>query len=421
MQKERKRKILVPIFYRAHLGRLRSVLSAIQRHPELELQVIVGTHAAHGSFFTNLYHSEPHSWHAFPWYVRARMRSLAGAFRPSYASRDPLSRKILEGGFAIHGRIPLFFDGGVPATMAKSVGFGMVRIIDELTRLKPDIVFIHADRFEMMAVALAAAYLNIPIAHNEAGDISGTIDESVRHAITKLAHIHFAATEQSRERVIQMGEDPRFVFTVGSPAIDALVHLDRVVPPGMVGAVNPAEPYILAMAHPVATESAGENARMMAGLITALERLAMPTVFIGGNSDSRSRATGPAFAAWTSQKRLPNLFATKWMHPDQYLRVLANASCAIGNSSSFIREGAYLGTPAVLVGSRQQGRERGENVVEVAADAEEITAAVRAQITHGRFASDARFGAGTAGMKIADILANANPPIQKKFYDLTGK
>jgi UDP-hydrolysing UDP-N-acetyl-D-glucosamine 2-epimerase len=110
--------------------------------------------------------------------------------------------------------------------MAKSVGIGMVRIIDELQRLKPDLVFVNADRFEMMAVTLAAAYLNIPIAHHEGGDVSGTIDESVRHAITKFAHLHFAATETSRKRILQMGEDPRYVFTVGSPTIDAIKSLN---------------------------------------------------------------------------------------------------------------------------------------------------------------------------------------------------
>lgn len=415
----KKKKILVPIFYRAHLGRLRSVLAAIQNHPDLELQIIVGTHAAHGSFFAHLYHSKPHSRHALFWYVKARMNTLMGAFLPSFVVRhDALLRKVLEAGLPLHGRIPLFVDGGVPATMAKSVGFGMVRMIDELTRLKPDMIFIHADRFEMMAAALAAAYLNIPIAHNEAGDTSGTIDESVRHAITKFAHIHFAATEKSRRRVIQMGEDPRFVHTVGSPAIDALVDLDRTVPAGALGAVNPAAPYLVVLVHPVTTEDQEENIRTMENVMAAVEWLGMPAVLIGGNSDSGSRVTGRVFTEWVSKKRLPHLFATKWMRPDQYVRVLAGAACAIGNSSSFIREGAYFGTPAVLVGSRQFHRERGENAIEVGVGADEIVDAVRAQIARGRYPSDLRFGNGDAGVRTADILAKDDPPIQKRFYDL---
>lgn len=406
MSLSNRKKILVPIFYRAHLGRLRSVLHAIERHPQLELQVMSASQAAFGSFFANIIHSEPRSWRfSLPWYIKAIF--LGG--------RDPLLQKIREEGFSVHSQISLFLDGGTPTVMAKSVGLGIIKIIDEMRRLKPDIVFINADRFEMMALTIAAAYLNIPIAHNEAGDISGTIDESVRHAITKFAHMHFTATETSRKRVIQMGEDPCFVFTVGSPVIDILKKIDQTIPeiPGF----DIKKPFLLAMLHPVTTQSEEENLRIVNETISVLEKLKMPTILIGGNSDAHSRAVGPSIASWADNSNHSWLFWAKWLHPDRYFRALANAACALGNSSSFIREAAYLGTPAVLVGSRQQGRERGKNVMEIAVDADKIEKAVRDQLAHGRYPQDLIFGDGNAGEKIAEILATINPSIQKKFYE----
>lgn len=411
---QKKKKILVPIFYRAHLGRLQSVLHAIATHQDLELQIMVAVPGAYGSFWRHLWHSAPQRWNAaLPWYIRARMR---GMFKG--ASADPLVRKVREEGFTVQSEIPLFFDGGTPATMAKSVGFGMVRIIDEMQRLKPDMVFVNADRFEMMAVTLAAAYCNIPIAHNEAGDVSGTIDESVRHAITKFAHVHLTATEVSRKRVIQMGENPDFVFMVGSPVIDVLKELDMTTPIVSIGGFDTSRQYLVAMVHPITTENNQENLRMVQSVLAALEELKMPTVIIGGNSDAQSQVSGPTIAKWLEEKKHPWVKAFKWVHSAHYFQLLARAACAVGNSSSFIREAGYLGIPAVIVGSRQQGREYGENVLEVAADGGAIRRAVQKQIAHGRYPRSTLFGDGGTGKKIAEILATADPSIQKKFYEI---
>ena len=415
----RKKKILVPIFFRGHLGRLRSVLSGIRDDPRLELQIMAATSQAYGSFFTHIRHSEPRSWrYSLPWYGKARAIEIMSRLRPQILSRyDPLVRHIMREGFAIDSRVPFFLDGGTSAVMAKSVGIGVVRITDELMRLKPDRVFINGDRFEMMAVAIAAAYLNIPITHHEGGDISGTIDESVRHAITKFSHIHLTATARSRERVLQMGEDPRFVFSVGSPTIDALKKIDFGAREQILAGIDPDHPYLLVLAHPVTTEGDKENRRAVESTLNVLERLRVPTVLVAGNSDAYSRIVGPMIADWKERKHPPYATITKLLHPDRYARLLAWAACAIGNSSSFIREGAYLGTPAVLVGSRQRGRERGKNVKEVAANPDAIERAVREQMAHGRYASDPMFGDGSAGKRIVEILATAEPPIQKSFYD----
>lgn len=416
---ERKKKILVPIFFRGHLGRLRSVLTGIQEDRRLELQVMVALPQVFGSLTTHIWHSDPRSWrHALPWYLRARIAGMIARFRPSVLERyDALVRHVRTEGFPIHSYIPLFLDGGTSETMAKSVGIGMVRVIDELRRLRPDIVLVNGDRFEMMAIALAAAYLNIPIAHHEGGDVSGTIDESIRHAITKLSHMHLPATERSRERLLQMGEDPRYVFTTGSPTIDALKRVDFSTRQEMLPGINPSLPYLVVMVHPVTTEGDAENRRTATSILAVVERLKMPTAIIAGNSDAYSRIVGSLVAEWKEKIKPSYAVLTKLLRPDRFARLLAGAACALGNSSSFIREGAYLGTPAVIVGSRQQGRECGKNVREVSADPDAIEQAVREQMAHGRYASDAMFGDGTAGKRIVEILATVNPPLQKRFHE----
>lgn len=414
------KKILIPISNRAHYGRLRSVLQAINNHPNLDLQIVVGTPAAYDYFLMNIKHSRPHSWRlSLPWYLRARMLYFIDLFKPgTILKNDLLARSILNEGYKIDARVPLFFDGGTSETMAKSVGIGIMHIVDVLKKLKPDIVFVNADRFEMMAVALAAAYLNIPIAHNEGGDLSGTIDESIRHSITKLSHIHFTATEISRQRVIQMGENPHYVFNVGSPAIDVLKKLDLKSPFDIIFGIDLSRPYLLGLLHPVATESSLENKKMAENFIAALEEIALPTLLLGSNIDAGSDAVGKTIRLWLKEKKPPFVFYTKTLLPDDFYKALANAACAVGNSSSFIREGAYLGTPAVIVGSRQRNREMASNVKEVDAEKDEIKKAVLFQLNHGRYPSEKLFGDGTAGEKIADILYKTNPKIQKYFHQI---
>jgi UDP-hydrolysing UDP-N-acetyl-D-glucosamine 2-epimerase len=408
----------VPIFNRAHYGRLGPVIEAIKNHPSLDLQIMVGIPVAYDDFWANLKHSRPSSWKkSLPWFIRARLLSLLGIFKlDAVLKNDFLASGIVKKGFAVNSRVPLFFDGGASETMAKSVGFGLIKIVDELKRLKPDIVFINADRFEMMAVALAASYMNVPIAHNEAGDISGTIDESVRHAITKLAHIHFTTTENSRKRVIQMGEDPNFVFNIGSPAIDAVKNLTPKTCLEAFPKLDIKKPYLLVLIHPVATESSESNFSMIKNVVSVLEELQKPVIFLGSNIDAGSAD----LAKLTKRLRVEKpdfMYLAKNLLPEDFYLALANAACAIGNSSSFIREGAYFGTPAVLVGSRQQNRERGENVLDVGADRESIKSQILKQLEHGRYEPSALFGDGRASEHIARILAEVKPPIQKQFQD----
>lgn len=408
------KKILVPIFNRAHYGRLRSVLRAIENHPKLELQIMTATPAAYGGFFANIRHSRPRSWRlAIPWYTRALFLSFN---KEKVRQDDVLTRQLLTDGFKVDSHVPLFLDGGKAETMAKSVGLGIIKIVDELRALAPDVVFVNADRFEMMAIALAASYLNIPIAHNEGGDLSGTIDESIRHSITKLAHIHFTSTEESRRRVIKMGESPETVFATGSPAIDVIANLDTARNRTVFSNIDITKPYLLALFHPVATESKENNSKAAYSLVRALENINMPTVLLGSNIDSGSHEVGEEIRRWMRSSP-ENVYHTKHLGPNDFYYTLANAACAVGNSSSFIREGAYFGTPAVIVGTRQNKRERCKNIVEVGASAQEIENNIKAQLARGRYKKDTRFGSGKAGEQIANILATARPRVQKTFYE----
>ncbi|MEK7078208.1 MAG: UDP-N-acetylglucosamine 2-epimerase [Patescibacteria group bacterium] len=413
-----KRKILVPIFNRAHYGRLRTVLSAIKNHPGLELQIIVGVPAAYDNFFANIKHSRPRSWLlALPWYVLGRLRSFLG--KDYVLKNDFLAKSLLKDGFSVNGYVSFFLDGGNSETMAKSAGLGIIKLVDKLKQLKPDIVFVNADRFEMIAVAVAASYLNVPIAHNEGGDLSGTLDESVRHAITKLAHLHFTSTEASRKRVIQMGENPEFVFNVGSPAIDAVCRLNKNTVSDIDIIDKVGENFLLVLMHPVTTASKEENKTMANVLIRSLDELGMNVVLLGSNIDAGSAELGRIIKEWANQEKKFKVFFTKHLPPDDFYRLLNKSSCAIGNSSSFIREGAYFGTPVVLVGSRQNSRERGDNVIETKMDSSEIITAVKRQLKIGKYPRNTMFGNGNAGNKIADILASVNPDPQKSFNTLS--
>lgn len=413
------KKILIPIFNRAHYGRLRSVLREVKNHKELELQIMVGLPKAYGGLLENMKYSRPHSWRlAIPWYLRARVLNIISRFKPDVLKSDFLVRNIIADGFQIQAKVPLFLDGGASDTMAKVVGLGMIKVVEVLRELKPDLVFVNADRFEMMAVTLAAAYLNIPIAHNEGGDISGTIDESIRHAITKLSHIHFVSTDASHRRVLQMGENPATVFTVGSPAIDVISQLDTKLDKNIIPDFPLTQPYLLVLLHPVATADESENQALIENLIKAIETMGMPTVFLGSNMDAGANVLGKRIRQWISERKNFPLFFIKSLPPDDFYKLLANAACAVGNSSSFIREGAYFGTPVVLMGSRQNNRECGDNVLEVKIpDAEKISAAVKKQIKRGRYQPNYIFGDGQASQKIAQVLATVQPNIQKKFFD----
>jgi UDP-hydrolysing UDP-N-acetyl-D-glucosamine 2-epimerase len=375
-----KRKIATILVDRANYGRLKPVLTAIQGQPSLDLHVIcAGT------------------------MVLERFGSPV--------------KIVAADGFPITSEIFIELEGSTPTTMAKSLGFAVIEFASEFQRLRPDVVLIIGDRYEALAAAIAASYMNICVAHIQGGEVSGSIDESARHCITKLAQYHYPATMRSADFIVRMGERPDTVMCVGCPSGDIALGLDQTLPAdvferGIGGAVDPSHPYMLVAFHPVTTEYGLEKDETF-NLLRALSDFAVPTVWLWPNIDAGSDHVSKAIRIYRETQSASWLRLIKNFPPDIYLKVLAGATCAIGNSSSFVRDSSFFGTPVVLVGDRQRGREIADNVLPVHPIHAEITAAIRKQLDHGRYAPSHLYGDGDASRRIAEHLAQLDIYVQK--------
>ena len=383
-----RRKICVVVASRANYARIKTVLQAVKDHENLELQLVAAASTLLERFGNSVDVMEQ------------------DGFRP-----DALIRLIIE--------------GENPTTMAKSTGLGLLELPTVFEMLQPDMVVTVADRFETIATAISAAYMNIPVAHTQGGEVSGSIDESVRHAVTKLAHLHFPATELSARRVIAMGEDPDTVFNVGCPSIDLVAQTDLGLRRdllshfGGVGSpIDPEKPFILMMQHPVTTEY-GHGFEQINATLDAVASIGMQALVFWPNVDAGSEEVAKGIRQFREKGRANGFHFFRNLPPEVFIKLMAHCECMVGNSSAALREGAFLGTPAVTVGSRQHARETGRNVIRVGYQCDEIAQAIGAQVANGRYDRDTLFGEGTAGLKIADVLASARPRVQKKLhYDI---
>ena len=381
------KKICVVIGSRANYSSVKSAMTAIAAHKDLELQVVLG----------------------------------ASAILDRYGD---VARLIEKDGFRAAAKIHMLIEGETPATMAKSTGLGLLELPTVFEQLQPDIVLTVGDRFETMATALAAAYMNIPIAHTMGGEVSGTIDESIRHAVTKFSHIHFPASRDARERIIRLGEPEDTVHLVGCPRIDLVADvlsgeertLDSHLFEGGVGAdFKLDQPFLLMSQHPVTTEyGAGEG--QITETLRAIDDVGLPAIVLWPNADAGSEQIAKGIRKWREHGKGANMHFFRNLPVDSYIWLLRRSACLVGNSSSGIREGAYIGTPVVNIGSRQSGRERGHNVMDVGPERGAIAAAIRSQIAHGAYSSDPTYGDGRAGARIADVLARLKPiSVQKQI------
>jgi len=330
-------------------------------------------------------------------------------------------------GFTVDGKVYVELEGSVPTTMAKSLGFATIEMATELKRLDPDILLLIGDRYEALAAALAAAYQNIPIAHIQGGEVSGSIDECARHAISKFAHFHFPATERAASYLVRMGEDPGRVFHVGCPVGDYISSLDTELPEDLfrtsgVGAplqVN--EPFFLVIFHPVTTEF-GREAFEAEELLSALHDLRHPTVWLWPNIDAGSDHISQRLRRY--REFHPDndwLRLIKNLQPEIFQKVLKKAACAIGNSSSFIRDSTFSGTPVIIIGDRQLGREIAENISITDCRSDLIKASVREKLEHGRYRPSRLYGDGGASARIADALSTVEPYAQKRLHYIYGE
>jgi UDP-hydrolysing UDP-N-acetyl-D-glucosamine 2-epimerase len=255
------------------------------------------------------------------------------------------------------------------------------------------------------------------------GEVTGTIDESIRHAITKFAHIHFPANEDSRQRIIKMGEDERYVFNVGCPRTDLVadelknnshkILKDLFKSYGGVGReFDLSQPYLLVSQHSVTTEY-GDNRKQIEETLKALKEINLPTIMLWPNADAGGDDISKGIRSYRERQKPKWLHLFKNLPTHIYIHLMNTTSCLIGNSSSGIREGAFIGTPVVNIGTRQNKRLRANNAIQADYDAKEIEQAVKSQLGHGRYESSSIYGDGTAGEKIADILVECEPSIQK--------
>lgn len=381
------RKVCVVVGSRANYSSIKSVMKAVKAHPDLQLQVVAGASALLDRF---------------------------GA----------VVETIRADGFQPDARVHMIIEGETPTTMAKSTGLGLLELPTVLDQLAPDVVVTVGDRFETMATAIAAAYMNIPLAHTMGGEISGTIDENIRHAITKLSHIHFPANQDAAQRIIRMGEDPATVHVVGCPRIDLVAEIAKegtrlperswLEYEGVGGHINLDEPFLLVSQHPVTTEY-GQGEHQIHETLMALHELQMPTIMLWPNVDAGSEDVSRGMRKFREHYQHDYIRFYKNFSVDTYVRLMVQSACKIGNSSAAIREGAFLGVPAVNIGTRQIGRERGKNVIDVGHDRHEIVQAIKAQIEHGRYPSEPIYGDGNAGGRIANILAKTDININKRM------
>lgn len=381
-----KRKICVLVTAHPSYSRIKTALGAIQAHPGLELQLVVGASA-----------------------VLNRYGDTVGEMQ-----RD---------GFSIAARVYMVLEGENPITSAKSTGLGVVELATLFDNLRPDIVVTVADRYETLATAVAASYMNIPVAHVQGGEVTGSIDEKVRHAVTKLSNLHLVSTPAAAARVIRMGEDPQMVHVTGCPSIDLAASIidrpscdfDLSTKYGGVGpAFDVAGDYVVVLQHPVTTEY--EHAReQISETLEAIRISKIPALWFWPNVDAGSDGTSKGIRVFRERHRDAPIHFFRRMSPLDFLRVAYNSRCLVGNSSVGIRECSYLGVPVVNIGSRQQGRERGGNVVDVAHDSSAIANAIVQQMTHGRFPSSSLYGDGHAGDRIASLLASSVLSVEKRL------
>ena len=381
-----KRKICVFVGSRANYSSIKSVMRAVRNHPDLELQVVLG----------------------------------ASALLDRFGNIEKLVKK---DGFEIDYKFYNIVEGENPVTMAKSTGLGLVEASMVFANLNPDFVVVVGDRFEMMSVTLAAAYMNIRVVHTMGGEVTGTIDESIRHAITKFAHVHFPANEDSRQRIIKMGENPDYVFNVGCPRTDLVAEelkkdsykeLENLFEEyGGVGrSFDLRKPFLLVSQHPVTTEF-GSNRYQIEETLKALNELKIPTIMLWPNADAGSDDISKGIRTFREKYNPEWLHVFKNLPTNIYIHLMNTTACLVGNSSSGVREGAFIGTPVVNIGTRQNKRLRTSNIIQTDYNAKEIKGAILKQIEHGKYESNTLYGDGTAGEKIAEILSWVEPPVQK--------
>ncbi len=369
-----KKRICVAINNRANYARVKSLLIEIKKNKNFELQILLG----------------------------------ASAILSRFGELDNILKK---DGFKKFEKIYSIVEGENLTTMAKSTGLSIIETSTFFESYKPDAVIVIADRFENLSVAIAASYLNIPLIHIQGGEVTGSIDEKVRHSITKLSDIHFVATKRSRDFLIKMGENKKTVFLTGCPSIDIAYKAKSKLPrdffiknKGVGNFPKNDEKYIVVMHHPETTKF-NETYSQILQTIKAIEKIKdIKIVWLWPNIDAGSDIISKQLRILRENKLVNNISFFKNFTPENYIKLIFNCECLVGNSSSGIRESSFLSIPVVNIGSRQKNREQGFNVLNVGYNKNQIFNAILKQMKKKKIRKSFIYGNGFAYKKIVNIL-----------------
>ncbi|KKQ57698.1 MAG: UDP-N-acetylglucosamine 2-epimerase [Parcubacteria group bacterium GW2011_GWA2_38_13] len=378
----KKRKILFITERRADYSRIKPIMKAVQESKKLQLQLVAT------------------GMHLLKYFGETK-------------------KVIRKDGFTVDATIPIFNekDGNDGASMVKAMGRALVGMADVLKKLKPDIIFAGFDLGANFAAAIAGMHMNIHVSHIQGGEVSGTVDEVIRHAITKFSHIHFAATEKSKKRIIRLGEDPKYVFNVGSPSLDTILKTPQVSKKIIFKkySLDPKKKTIILIQHPVTTE-VNDVEKQISITIKAIKKVIkkhnMQALAIYSNNDAGGKKIVKRLCS-SGIRVLPHIIF------EDFLKILKNSDVLVGNSSSGIHEAPSFGLPTVNIGTRQQLRERGVNVIDTDHDVQNIIKCIEKSLFDKKFITKVKMGKnpyynGNTSKKVVKILENLKfPSIQK--------
>jgi len=327
---------------------------------------------------------------------------------------------IKEDGFLINAEVPMFEEKGrnTNASMVRALSKVLDGIVTEIENFQPDLVLTGFDIGANLATTIAAAHMNIPVAHIQGGEVTGTIDESIRHAMSKFAHIHFPATEDARDRLIRLGENPEYIFNVGCPSIDTIVQTPKIDKKSLEKKFNIdfSQPSILLIQHPVTTESDASRSQILT-TIEAIKELDIQALVALPNNDAGSSEI-------IDEIKKSGLSWYPSLSTDEFVNVYRNIGAIVGNSSSGIHESSTFGIPAVNIGTRQQDRERAQNVIDVGYDKESIKAGIEQALFDVEYRKSVEnitnpYGDGKSAKRIVELLKTVNLSgiVQKRFYE----
>jgi UDP-hydrolysing UDP-N-acetyl-D-glucosamine 2-epimerase len=372
----KKRKICFVLNSRANYGRVKNLLILLNKKKNIDLKIVLGA------------------------------SSLLYKF-------GDITNQIKRDGLKVSEKFYSIVEGENLLTMTKSAGLTIIELSDIFKNIKPDIVVVLADRFENLPVAICASYMNIPLAHIQGGEVTGSIDEKVRHSITKLSDIHFASTERSKKYIINMGENKKKVFNTGCPSIDIAKDINMKIDNkffnniGVGNKIKNNDKYIVILQHPVTTEIKSTKLQIdetIKSIKYICEKEKVKALWFWPNVDAGTDIISRKLRSFRENLKPDYITFVKNLSPEKYLKVLFNSQCFIGNSSSGIREGSYLGIPYVNIGNRQKNREKGKNVIDVGYSNKEIIKAIRTQLQKKRYKRETIYGKGNSSKLISELL-----------------